>query len=170
MQLPATGFAPGVQTSLPAQPAGLAYQDTGAMTLEIPSLDVRMEIVGVPQSGDGWDVRWLEGRAGYLEGTAFPTWQGNTGLAGHAVLPEGQPGPFARLNTLAYGDRVIIHAWGQRYIYEVQDNSMVAPDQLEVLNHEDLDWVTLITCQSFDPVSGKYRWRRVVRAVLVDVQ
>ena len=170
VQLPATGFAPGVQTSLPAQPAGLAYQDTGAMTLEIPSLDVRMEIVGVPQSGDGWDVRWLEGRAGYLEGTAFPTWQGNTGLAGHAVLPEGQPGPFARLNTLAYGDRVIIHAWGQRYIYEVQDNSMVAPDQLEVLNHEDLDWVTLITCQSFDPVSGKYRWRRVVRAVLVDVQ
>jgi len=170
VQLPATGFAPGVQTSLPAQPAGLAYQDTGAMTLEIPSLEVRMEIVGVPQSGDGWDVRWLEGRAGYLEGTAFPTWQGNTGLAGHAVLPEGQPGPFARLNTLAYGDRVIIHAWGQRYIYEVQDNSMVAPDQLEVLNHEDLDWVTLITCQSFDPVSGKYRWRRVVRAVLVDVQ
>jgi LPXTG-site transpeptidase (sortase) family protein len=170
VQLPATGFAPGVLTRLPAQPASLAYQDEGGMALEIPALGVQMTIAGVLKSGNGWDVRWLGDQAGYLEGTAFPTWQGNTGLAGHTVLPDGEPGPFARLHTLSWGDQVIIHAWGQRYIYEVRENTLVKPEQLAVLKHEDLAWVTLITCQDYDSASGAYRWRRVVRAVLVSVQ
>jgi LPXTG-site transpeptidase (sortase) family protein len=169
VQLPATGFAPKVRTNLPAQPTHLAYQDSGAMSLEIPSLKQSMTIVGVPKSGDGWDVRWLGERAGYLEGTAFPTWQGNTGLAGHSSLADGSPGPFANLGSLRWGDEVIIHAWGQRYIYAVRQNSLVAPGQLAALQHEDLDWVTLITCQGYDELNGKYLWRRVVRAVLVAV-
>jgi LPXTG-site transpeptidase (sortase) family protein len=169
VQLPSTGFAPRVQTSLPAQPASLAYQDSGAMSLEIPSLQQSMTIVEVPKSGDGWDVRWLGEQAGYLEGTAFPTWQGNTGLAGHSILADGSPGPFANLGSLRWGDEVIIHAWGQRYVYAVRQNSLVAPGQLAALQHEDLDWVTLITCQGYDEISGKYLWRRVVRAVLVAV-
>jgi LPXTG-site transpeptidase (sortase) family protein len=170
VQLPAAGFAPGVQTQLPVQPESLAYQDSGALQLEIPALGVQMPITGVPQSGAGWDVRWLGDQAGYLEGTAFPTWEGNTGIAGHTVLADGGPGPFARLYTLGWGDPVIIHAWGKRYIYEVRETSLVKPEALAVLKHEELDWVTLITCQDFDPSSGAYRWRRVVRAVLVSVQ
>jgi LPXTG-site transpeptidase (sortase) family protein len=169
VQLPAAGFAPRVRTSLPAQPAHLAYQNTGGMSLEIPSLQVKMAIVGVPKSGDGWDVRWLGEQAGYLEGTAFPTWQGNTGLAGHSFLADGSPGPFANLGSLRWGDEVVIHAWGQRYIYAVRQNSLAAPGQLAALQHENLDWVTLITCQGYDELSGKYLWRRVIRAVLVAV-
>jgi LPXTG-site transpeptidase (sortase) family protein len=169
VQLPSTGFAPRVRTSLPAQPASLAYQDYGAMRLEIPSLKQNMAIVGVSKSGDGWDVRWLGEQAGYLEGTAFPTWQGNTGLAGHSTLADGSPGPFAKLGLLRWGDEVIVDAWGQRYVYAVRQNSLVAPGQLAALQHEDRDWVTLITCQGYDEASGNYRWRRVVRAVLVAV-
>jgi LPXTG-site transpeptidase (sortase) family protein len=170
VQLPSTGFVPEVRTILPAQPAHLAYQDYSAMTLEIPSLGQTMAIVGVSKSGDGWDVRWLGKQAGYLEGTAFPTWQGNTGLAGHSTLADGNPGPFANLRSLRWGDEVIIHAWGQRYIYAVHQNSLVAPRQLAALQHEDMDWVTLITCQGYDETSGKYLWRRVVRAVLVAIE
>jgi LPXTG-site transpeptidase (sortase) family protein len=169
VQLPATGFAPRVRTSLPAQPARLAYQDYGAMRLEIPNLGQSVAIVGVPKSGDGWDVRWLGEQAGYLEGTAFPTWAGNTGLAGHSTLADGSPGPFAKLGSLHWGDEVIIQAWGQRYVYAVRQNSLVGPGQLAALQHEDLDWVTLITCQGYDELSGMYLWRRVVRAVLVAV-
>jgi LPXTG-site transpeptidase (sortase) family protein len=169
VQLPSTGFVPKVRTSLPAQPVHLAYQDYGAMSLEIPSLHQKMAIMGVPKSGDGWDVRWLGEQAGYLEGTAFPTWPGNTGLAGHSTLADGSPGPFANLGSLRWGDQVIIDAWGQRYLYAVRQNSLVAPGQLAALQHEDLDWVTLITCQGYDESSGKYQWRRVVRAVLVAV-
>jgi LPXTG-site transpeptidase (sortase) family protein len=169
VQLPSTGFAPRLRTRLPAQPARLAYQDYGSMRLEIPSLGESLAIVGVPKSGDGWDVRWLGEQAGYLEGTAFPTWAGNTGLAGHSTLADGSPGPFAKLGMLRWGDEVIIQGWGQRYVYAVRQNSLVGPGQLGALQHEDLDWVTLITCQGYDELSGKYLWRRVVRAVLVAV-
>jgi LPXTG-site transpeptidase (sortase) family protein len=170
VQLPSTGFAPGQTTVLPVQPEDLAYQNYGEMWLDIPTIKEKMAIVGVPKGDTGWDVRWLSEEAGYLEGTSFPTWAGNTGLAGHAVLPDGTPGPFAELQSLRWGDQVIIHAWGQRYIYEVRENSMVYPNMLKVLRHEDLDWVTLITCQGYDAINGNYRYRRVVRAVLVAVQ
>jgi LPXTG-site transpeptidase (sortase) family protein len=170
VQLPETGFAPGVRTRLPAQPANLVYQGYGEMTLEIPALNTSLGVVGVPRSGSGWDVRWLDERAGYLEGTAFPTWQGNTGLAAHATLADGSPGPFARLVELKWGDQVLLHAWGQRYIYEVRQNTLVPPDQLTALKHENLDWISLITCQGYDESADVYRWRRVVRAVLVAIQ
>ncbi len=169
IQLPATGFTPGAQTRLPAQPHALTYQDFGEMSLEIPALNEQIAIVGVPKSGSGWDVRWLGEQAGYLEGTAFPTWQGNSGLAGHATLADGSPGPFANLGALKWGDRVIIRAWGQRYIYEVRQNSLVTPSEIKALRHEDLAWVTLITCQGYDTLDGEYHWRRIVRAVLIAV-
>lgn len=170
VQLPETGFAPGVHTLLPAQPENKAYQGYTGMTLEIPVLQTNLAIVGVPRSGSGWDVRWLGEQAGYLEGTAFPTWQGNTGLVAHATLANGSPGPFAHMGELRWGDQVLLHAWGQRYVYEVRQNSLVSPDQLTMLKHEELDWITLITCQGYDESAGAYRWRRVVRAVLVAIQ
>jgi LPXTG-site transpeptidase (sortase) family protein len=155
---------------LPSQPKDLVYQNYGEMWLEIPAIDAKMTIVGVPKGDTGWDVRWISREAGWLEGTSFPTWDGNSGLAGHAVLPDGTPGPFADLHSLRWGDQVIVHLWGQRYIYEVRENTAVDPNVLKVLRHEDLSWVTLITCQGYDEINGKYRYRRVVRAVMVDVQ
>jgi sortase (surface protein transpeptidase) len=47
---------------------------------------------------------------------------------------------------------------------------MVLPDQFNALRHETLSWVTLVTCQGYDEISGKYRWRRIVRAVLVAIE
>lgn len=168
--LPDTGFAPGKTTALPIQPRSIAYQEYGDLWLEIPTLNTRMSIVGVPRGGNGWDVRWLGDQAGYLSDTAFPTWQGNTGLAGHAALPNGKLGPFANLESLAWGEKIIIHAWGQRYIYEVRENDRVNPNDLSVLEHKDLDWVTLITCQDYDENQDTYNWRRVVQAVLLKVE
>ena len=57
VQLPETGFAPVQVTLLAAQPANFAYQGYGDLWLEIPALGVEMSIVGVPKSGNGWDVR-----------------------------------------------------------------------------------------------------------------
>lgn len=168
--LPDTGFAPGKLTALPIQPRSLAYQNYGDLWLEIPALKARMSIVGVPRGGNGWDVRWLADQAGYLSDTAFPTWKGNTGLAGHAALPNGKPGPFANLESLVWGQKIIIHAYGQRHTYEVRENARVTPNDLSVLDHKDLDWVTLITCQDYDDDSESYQWRRVVQAVLVKVE
>ena len=101
--LPLTGFAPGRATRLPAQTPRTAYDSLGSLWLEIPSLDVQQTIVGVPQNTDSWDVAWLGENIGYLDGTAFPTWNGNTVLTGHIYDANGQPGPFVNLDKLHWG-------------------------------------------------------------------
>jgi LPXTG-site transpeptidase (sortase) family protein len=138
--------------------------------LEIPSLDLELPIVGVPLSEDGWDVRWLEGQAGWLHGTAFPTWAGNTAITAHVWDADNNPGPFVDLGTLQHGDEIIIHAWGLVHTYEVRAVERFRPDDLRALPHEDYDVLTLLTCQGFDEAEGMYDWRLAVRAVLLEIE
>lgn len=167
--LPATGFAPGVVTTLPEQPADLAYTTTGVW-LEIPSIGVTMPIVGVPLADGDWNVSWLASEAGWLNGTAFPGWNGNSGLTGHVTLPNGKPGPFTKLGKLQWGDKIIVHAFGEVYIYEVRENRTIKPYSTSVLQHEEEAWLTLITCKSYNESTNTYADRIAVRAVLVKVQ
>ena len=168
--LPKTGFAMGRVTTLDAQPENKAYTET-AMMLEIPKLGVSMPIVGVPQSENGWDVNWLGNSAGYLAGSAFPTWSGNTVITGHVWDSFNRPGAFAELKSLGHGDQVQIHAWGQTYTYEVRESKLVTTKNVSaVLQSSDYDWVTLVTCEFYNPFTGDYLFRRAVRAVLVSVR
>jgi LPXTG-site transpeptidase (sortase) family protein len=168
-RLPSTGFAPGVVTPLPAQPAEKAYQALGDLWLEIPKLGVKMPIVGIPARGEEWDLTWLWDQAGWLEGTAYPTHAGNSAITGHVYLPSGQPGPFYKLDALRFGDAVIVHLGGQRYVFEVRQVQRVSPNTLSALRHEELPWLTLITCREYDPKTNSYRSRLIVRAVLVKI-
>jgi len=168
-QLPATGFSPADRFSKSLPKRG-QYKELGDLWLEIPKLDVSMDIVGVPLTSEGWDVTWLWDDAGYMENTTFPTWEGNTGIAAHTTLANGLPGPFAKLESLRWGDKVIIHGWGFRYIYEVREVLYVQPDDLSVLEHDEYTWLTLITCTDYDPLGGEYKERAVVRAVLLEVK
>jgi LPXTG-site transpeptidase (sortase) family protein len=167
---PATGFAPGRVTILPDQPASLAYADIGSLWIEIPSLGVRNTIVGVPVGEQAWDVTWLYDQVGWLEGTAYPTWDGNSVLTAHAYTADGLSGPFAGLSSLAYDSNIIVHMDGMEYVYEVRSNRLVTAGNTAYLaRHEDYSWLTLVTCQQYDEQTGSYRYRRVVRAVLVSV-
>jgi len=170
--VPSTGFAPGLVTLLPKQPADKEYTAMGDLWLEIPRLGVQMNILGVPQSADGtWDVSWLGNEAGWLQGSTYPTWNGNSVLTGHVYNAYGQPGPFASLNTLWWGDQVIVHAGGAQYVYAVRSVEQVTPgDTAEMLKHEDLPWLTLVTCRGYDEASNSYLYRVLIRAVLVDVK
>ncbi len=193
--LPETGFVPGAVTILHEQPDAAAYSSPG-ITLGIPALGLSMPIVGVPLSGDGWDVTWLGRSAGYLEGSAFPTLEGNTVITGHVWDAANLPGPFAELKQLRYGDLVQIEAWGNTYTYEVR-NSRVYWHSTDVENvfgpvedgrdrpgsdrpgsdrpasdrpgSDSYDWVTLLTCETYNPLNGEYLFRRAVQAVLVGV-
>ncbi|MBS3753424.1 MAG: sortase, partial [Anaerolineales bacterium] len=140
-----------------------------SMQLIVPGLDLSLPVVGVPLREGGWDIRWLSSQAGYLEGSAYPTWQGNTVLTGHAVLPTGYPGPFAELGSLGWDDEIILFAHGQKYIYHVRDNRYVAPEDFSILEHKEEDWLTLFTCYGYDEIKETYRWRQVVQAVLIRV-
>jgi LPXTG-site transpeptidase (sortase) family protein len=170
-ELPKTGFAPGVVTAVDSLAIENAYTDLGSLWLEIPRLDVNAVITGIPVSGDGWDVSWLGNKAGWLEGTSFPTHTGNSALSAHAYDANGQPGIFSALASLKWGDEVIVH-YGMDYVYEVRKvNEYVRPDAIDlVLQHEDYPWLTLITCRGYDAESNSYAWRVVVQAVQVRIE
>lgn len=167
LALPATGFAPGVVTDLGAPSVAYAASD---LTLSIPKLGLNLDILGVPQGPNGWDVTWLSsGQAGYLYGTAFPTWKGNSVLTAHVWNADNTLGPFHALKTLQHGDRFTIAYGGNTYTYEVRSNQLVLPSSLRPLAESEYSQITLVTCESFDPATGDYRYRRAVQAVLVDV-
>ena len=168
--LPQTGFAPGVVSKVAAKPHN-AYQKMSGLWLEIPKFEEINEIVGVPKAGNSWNVDWLGPKnVGYLSGTAFPTWQGNTVISGHVYNADGNPGPFVNLGDLSWGDEVIIHAWGQQHIYQVRAvDRWVDPNDESILAHKDHDWITLITCRGYRETSDTYRWRTVAQAVLIKI-
>lgn len=169
--LPATGFTPGMVTLLPEQPKALLYADIADLMIEIPSLGIQLPIVGVSQFTGTWDLTWLGNNAGWLEGTAFPSWPGNSAITAHVYDATGKPGPFANLQQLKWGDEVVIEAWGQRYIYEVREtNEWVNPNDTGFLPHEDFPWLTLITCKGYNLQTNSYDWRVLVRAVQVRVE
>jgi LPXTG-site transpeptidase (sortase) family protein len=167
--LPKTGFPMDKVTSLPAQPADKAYASTDLM-LEIPRLGVEMSIVGVPFKSGGWDVSWLANNAGWLNSSAFPTWNGNSVLTGHVWDALNRPGPFAGLKDLKYGDQIKIHAFGQVFTYEVRESSLVSPTSTTtVFTHKEKPWITLVTCEGYKEATQEYLYRRMIRAVLVNV-
>lgn len=168
--IPDTGFAPNVKTDLSGVPFESYSALAGNIWFEIPALGVKTSIVGVPYRDESWNVAWLGRQAGWLEGSAFPTWQGNSVVTGHVYLSNGLPGPFVNLNQLKYGDTIIVHANGQKYTYEIRTNKVVSPTDTSIFKHEKLTWLTLVTCKEYDEKTNSYRQRVVVRAVLVKVE
>ena len=90
-------------------------------------------------------------------------------LTSHVYDANGLPGPFVKLNTLKYGDKIIIHAYGKKYTYEVRANTVVDPSDASVFKHEEKAWLTLVTCKEYDEATNTYKKRVAVRAVLVSV-
>jgi LPXTG-site transpeptidase (sortase) family protein len=167
--LPKTGFPMNQVTTLPAQPADKAYISTD-LWLEIPRLGVKMDIVGVPFKDGGWDVKWLDKNAGWLNGSAFPTWSGNSVITGHVWDALNKPGPFAKLKDLKYGDQIKVHAFGQVFTYEIRESVLISSnDAATMLKHEEKSWITLITCEDYQELKQTYSSRRMLRAVLVNV-
>ncbi|MBE7536022.1 MAG: sortase [Anaerolineales bacterium] len=168
--LPATGFAPNQVTNLPEQPAAKAYADLGNTWLEIPALGLNLPTTGVPLTADGWDLTWLSNQVGYLAGTTFPGQVGTTALTGHVTLADGTAGPFRNLNRLYWGNQVVMHINGYRYVYEVRETRSVRPTDFSVFKNDGYTWLTLITCEDYNPRLDAYAYRYAVRAVLLRVE
>ena len=149
-------------------PPGFAYSTTD-IKLDIPALKLNIPIVGVPLVNGAWDVTWLSNQAGYLNGTAFPTWNGNSVLTAHVYDSNGLPGPFNGLVNLKWGDQVILHAFGNKYIYEIRENQEIWPSDLSPLEHKDGIWLTLLTCRQYNLKTHNYDHRQMARAVLIKV-
>ena len=167
--LPATGFAPGVVTKIGPEPQGL-YSPQNDLNLEIPALKVKLPVMGIPLQNGTWDLAWLSSQAGWLEGTAYPTLDGNSVLTAHVYLPNGQPGPFIDLGKLSWGQEIAVVSNGLRYVYQVREVARVNPNNMSVFRHEEKPWLTLLTCKEYDEITNSYRSRLVVRAVLLRVE
>ncbi len=166
-ELPGTGFAPGVITDM--RGIASASYSSAELWMEIPALGVQAGIVGVPLVKGDWNVAWLWNKVGWLEGSAYPTWNGNSVLTAHNYVQTGAKGPFVNLGSLRWGDRVVIHAGGSVYTYEVRSLNYTDSGDLSVFTHKDQPWLTLVTCRQYDESSGTYLQRVVVQAVLVKV-
>ena len=165
--IPVTGFTPDIVTNLPA--ASPAFYNPLGLSLEIPVLKIDTSITGVQLLNGNWDVSRLYDQAGWLAGTAYPTWSGNSVIMGHITNADGKPGIFSRLKALNPGDYIFINSGGYHYTYKVVSNTNVDPNDISVLGHEEKAYLTLITCDNYSAATGTYLSRTVVRAVLVQV-
>ncbi|MFA9406886.1 MAG: sortase domain-bontaining protein, partial [Anaerolineales bacterium] len=60
--------------------------------------------------------------------------------------------------------------WDERYVYEVREVNVVAPNDPSVIRHEEYPWITLVTCEGYDEELDIYRWRVAAHAVQVSVE
>lgn len=166
--IPVTGFRPNAITELD-QAARPLYASLG-FRIEIPVIKVDTSIAGVQIKKGGWDVDWLQNQVGWLNGTAYPTWKGNSVLTAHVVNADGKSGVFSRLKYLGQGEYIFVYNANYRYTYKVVSNQNVDTGDVSAFRHEDEAYLTLITCDIYDEKTGEYLQRVVVRARLVDTR
>jgi len=125
--------------------------------LEIPAADISVMVL------DGTSEKTLDRAVGRIEGTAEPGTPGNLGIAGH------RDGIFRGLRTLAVGDELTFATLEGVSRYEIEEISIVEPEDVEVLDVTERQAVTLVTCYPFYYV-GSAPQRYVVRAYTVDFE
>lgn len=92
----------------------------------------------------------LSGAVGHLEGSSLPVGGASTHavLSGHSGLPSAKL--FTDLDTLAEGDVFILTVLGRELLYEVDQISVVEPEEIEELYiREGEDLCTLVTCTPY---------------------
>ena len=163
--LPATGFSSHSSAQvLSVQPETLRYLNFNGMSLEIPSFNASIELVGVPLDGNNeWAVEWLNERAGILQGSALPG-EGTTVIAAHNHLDQKDPGPFVNIRQLESGDRIFVtDASGKMIRYKVYENELIKPDNVAALYQALPGSLVLVTCEN-ELAEGGYADRRIVYA------
>jgi LPXTG-site transpeptidase (sortase) family protein len=152
---------------LPIQPADKAYQQYQEVKLNIPVLGINIPLLGVPQVNGAWDATWLGNDAGWLTGTAFPGISGNSVIVGHVYLASGLPGPFVNLESLKWGDKIIVENGSQTLTFVVRSVAILEPDTASIMRHESSSVLTLVTCKGYNELTGHYNKRVVVKAEFV---
>ncbi|MCD8381080.1 MAG: class C sortase [Lachnospiraceae bacterium] len=107
----------------------------------------------------------LSAGAGHLEGTSLPVGGENTHtvISAHRGLPSSLL--FTNLDQLEVGDTFTLTVLDQVLTYEVDQISIVLPDEIENLYIEDgKDYCTLLTCTPY----GINTHRLLVRGVRVE--
>lgn len=132
LQLPSTAAhaVPGIAMTVArdGEPVG---------QLQIPRLGVSVMVV------EGITSRDLARAAGHIPGTALPGAPGNVGIAGHRDTF------FRPLRNLKPNDTLTFRTLYGTYRYRVTSLKVVPPGDVDVLNPNGHDSLTLVTCFPF---------------------
>jgi sortase A len=141
--------------------AGKVPEGSALTQIEIPKLGVKTVVV------EGTNATALAAGAGHYRDTALPGEPGNVSIAGHRTM-NGRP--FARMDELKPGDKVILVTPFARHTYELigafQGHAnpwVTTPNDWGVVAATKEPMLTLTTCHP----KGSARERLVARAKLV---
>jgi LPXTG-site transpeptidase (sortase) family protein len=164
-QLPATGFSSVHATPLSVQPKDLNYHPI-QMRIQVPTLELDMELVDVPLEEKTWRVEWLGESAGLLSGSSLPG-EGLSIIAAHNTLNSTAYGPFALLSTMEVNDSIFVNGEDNKLtIFRVYANELLDANGMEELlsiAEKTENTLVLVTCEN-ESIDGGYLNRRVIFA------
>jgi LPXTG-site transpeptidase (sortase) family protein len=164
-QLPATGFSSVHAAPLSVQPKDLNYRPM-PMRIQIPTLELDMELVDVPLEDKTWRVEWLGESAGLLSGSSLPG-EGLSIIAAHNTLNSTAYGPFALLSTMEVNDSIFVNGEDNKLtIFRVYANELLDANGMEELlsiAEKTENTLVLVTCEN-ESIDGGYLNRRVIFA------
>lgn len=112
--------------------------------IEIPRLELKLSI------GHGTEEDVLQRMVGHIEGSSLPVGGESTHavLSAHRGLPTAKL--FSDLDLMQVGDRFTIHMLNQTLTYQVDQITVILPEEIEALAIEPGgDYVTLMTCTPY---------------------
>jgi len=119
--------------------------------MEVSRLDVSVVVV------EGTSSKSLRRAVGHIAGTALPGQPGNVGIAGHRDTF------FRPLRNIQRDDVITLTTSKGEYRYRVVSTKVVSPDNVAVLDSDQDEVLTLVTCYPFYFV-GPAPDRFIVRA------
>jgi sortase A len=105
--------------------------------LDVPRLNLVTPVI------EGDDDKTLQRAVGHLPDTPLPWQDGNSAIAGH------RDGLFRPLRDIKVGDEIRFRTSRAEYRYRVIETTVVAPDDVSVLEKRSQPLLTLITCYPF---------------------
>ncbi len=138
------------------QPAVAELPVAGAQTappeplINIPKINVSVPVIYEPSIDEAKIQKDLEGGVVHYGNTAVPGQPGNSVIVGHSSNDWWEPGNykfvFILLDKLAAGDNFSVNYNSVKYVYEVTSVTIVAPNDLSVIQPTPEPTITLITC------------------------
>ena len=166
--LPATPAPP----SAPVAPA-VSLPESAPASLDIPAIGAESKVIrlGLDDQGALEVPPGAPGSpAGWYEHSPTPGETGPAVLLGHVNAEGGGPGIFADLRRLAPGDRInILREDGSTAVFAVQAAEQYAKDAFptqKVYGNTAGPELRLITCDGYDPKTGRFDDNYVVYAAL----
>jgi len=146
-------------TSLWAPTRIREYEESLRQKVSDPIAVLRISKLGIEVPVfPGTDDYALNRGVGWIEGTVRPGEEGNSGIAGH------RDGFFRPLKDIAKGDAIELLTMAGSRMYQVQEITIVDPNDVQVLDPTPQASLTLVSCYPFYFV-GSAPKRFIVRAV-----